>query len=96
MANNFCGNCGEPLKPGANFCRQCGTKVSGETKPPAEEPRKQVSYSYKLAIPANYKKGLVSMKGCTIVFSETDMIIAMSDRKLMNEHIASVREGARD
>lgn len=34
MANNFCPNCGSPIKPGVKFCGKCGQKlvVSKESK----------------------------------------------------------------
>jgi uncharacterized Zn finger protein (UPF0148 family) len=92
MANNFCSNCGTKLADGAKFCRNCGTKVTAAETPqtPVEKPR-EVN-STKLAVPANYKKGILSLKGCTLVFTESELIVAITDKKIMNEHIASVRE----
>ena len=96
MANNFCSNCGSALAPGANFCRNCGTKVKAveAVEKPVERPA--TATTTKLAVPANYKKGILSMKGCTMVFTDTELIVAMSDKRLMNEHIASVRSDSQD
>ncbi|MBN1622881.1 MAG: zinc-ribbon domain-containing protein [Clostridia bacterium] len=92
MANNFCSNCGTKLAEGAKFCKNCGTKVATAETPqiPVEKPRE--ANTTKLAVPANYKKGILSLKGCTLVFTDSELIVAITDKKIMNEHIASVRE----
>ncbi|MFO7612917.1 MAG: zinc ribbon domain-containing protein [Clostridia bacterium] len=97
MGNNFCGNCGAALNQGAKFCGKCGSGVPGT---PVAIPRTAVPAgeitSYRLMIPASYKKNLISMKGCSLIFSDSQIIIALVNQKLMNQHIAEVREGSRD
>lgn len=97
MANNFCSNCGSELAPGVNFCRNCGTKTAVaataptivETKTTKQPPAHAATT--KLAVPANYKKGLLSMKGCTLVFTDSELIVAITEKSLMNDHMASIR-----
>lgn len=90
MANNFCSNCGSKLNDGVKFCGSCGTPVvAPKTQLPPEQ--NTTSSVVKLAVPANYKKGMLSQKGCTLVFTDSDLIVALTDKKLMNDHIATVR-----
>ncbi|MBN2557534.1 MAG: zinc ribbon domain-containing protein [Clostridia bacterium] len=97
MGNNFCGNCGAALKQGVKFCGKCGHAVPGVpvTGPNPAAPAGK-SMSYRLMIPASYKKNLISIKGCTLIFSDSQILIAFFNQKLMNQHINEVRNEARD
>lgn len=92
MINNFCSNCGAELCAGAKFCRNCGTKVDATAS--VETSAKQTSPVI-LSVPASFKKGLLSIKGCTLVFTDSDMLVAITDKTLMNAHITNVRDQAR-
>ena len=93
MANNFCSNCGTQLVEGAKFCRNCGTRIVAPVTPQKTVEKATASVrTTKLAVPANYKKGMLSLKGCTLVFTESELIVAITDKKIMNNHMASVRE----
>jgi len=94
MANNFCSNCGASLSQGSKFCRNCGAKIEADSSKSQNEPGDSLS-NLQLTIPASFKKGLVVQKSCTLVFTDNRMIVALTDRKMMNDHIASVREEAK-
>lgn len=90
MNNKFCSNCGTELTVGANFCKGCGAKTDSGQKNPS------VSQSYRLLLPASYKKGVFSLKACTLIFSATNIIVSLVNKSLMKEHIASVKTNAKN
>ena len=99
MSNNFCKNCGAALGATARFCNKCGTAIK-EKPAPVEaannvKPALVMNAEYKFILPTSYKKNLVSMKGCSLVFSNTAIIAAMVDNKMMQTHIAAVKESVR-
>lgn len=105
MNNSFCTNCGNTLSPGVRFCGKCGTPAAvvaapATTVPPVAfntpSPVSEQAYTgYKFIVPATYKKGLVSMKGCTLIFSENEIVTAFVDNKLMQQHIAQIKESVK-
>lgn len=96
MSNAFCSNCGAPLSPGAKFCGKCGTAVSQGKKIQSVSVNNKPSGSqiqdYIYILPAQYKKGMLSTKACSLIFTRNEVLVAMVDNKLMQQHIASVRE----
>ncbi len=38
MADRFCGNCGQELRPDGRFCPSCGQPTSSAAQPPAPDP----------------------------------------------------------
>lgn len=111
MANNFCTNCGAPLNPAAKFCGKCGTRILPAAVERQTQPQQKPSESaaavqfesatavqpdnYKYIIPAQYKKGLLSQKPCSLVFSDTEVIVAMVDNNLMQQHMKNTKESVR-
>ena len=100
MSNVFCTNCGASINPGAKFCNKCGTPIAvipGTTVTPRPVPTQQPQreFAYRYIMPASYKKGLVSQKGCTLIFSDDSIITAMVDNKMMNQHVAEVKESVK-
>lgn len=100
MSSNFCTNCGAILNPGAKFCNKCGTSVSTVsnvtvTPEPAQSQQPQSGFAYRYIMPASYKKGLVSQKGCTVIFSDDAIYTIMVDNKMMQKHVASVKESVK-
>lgn len=105
MSNSFCTNCGNPINPGARFCGKCGTPAAVVTSPassvppvakPAPAPDyRPASVGYRFVLPATYKKGMLSMKGCTLILSDNEIITAFVDNKLMQQHIAQVKESVK-
>lgn len=106
MSNGFCTNCGNPLNPGARFCGKCGTPVVVASSSASEQPNpaitsaappvyEQASAGYKFIMPASFKKGLISMKGCTLIFSDSEIVTAFVDNKLMQQHIAQIKESVK-
>ncbi len=101
MSNNFCKNCGAALGAAASFCNKCGTAIAEKPAPvetanivkPA--PSQAMKAEYKFILPTSYKKSLVSIKGCSLIFSDTAIIAAMVDNKMMQAHIAAVKESVR-
>ncbi len=96
MANNFCTNCGSPLKAGAKFCGKCGTPSSGASPANNGNPENSGSpantLSYRFMTPATYKKNLVVMKGCTLIFTDTRILVAFVDNNLMKQHMEQIRK----
>ena len=98
MSNNFCTNCGGEITPGAKFCGKCGTLIEEITATATTQtvPAEPVSaYSYQFMLSANYKKGIILSKGCTVIFTDSDVLVALVDHNLMKQHIASVKEEAK-
>ncbi len=100
MSISFCTNCGAKLNPEAKFCNKCGTSVAivpntTVTPEPAQSQHPQSSFAYKYIIPASYKKGLISQKGCTLIFSDDSIITAMVDKTMMQQHLAAVKESVK-
>ena len=96
MSSNFCTNCGANLNPEAKFCNKCGTSVvivpsATVTPVPAQSQQPQSSFAYKYVMPASYKKGLISQKACTVIFSDDSIFTIMVDNKMMQKHVAEVK-----
>jgi len=97
MSNKFCTNCGAVVNPGVKFCGHCGTAVAKEhVTPDISRIKPDADKLKKFILPASYKKGLVSMKACTLIFTANEVIMAMVDKKLMQQHIADVKESVRE
>lgn len=100
MSKSFCTNCGALLNPGAKFCNKCGRQVvvissNTITTEPVTAQQPQSQFAYRFIMPASYKKGLVSQKGCALIFSDDSIITAMVDNKMMNLHIAEIKESVK-
>jgi len=100
MNNKFCTNCGTQLNPAAKFCSKCGTPI--ESNPAAsitQEPHQPVqspsAIPYSFIMPATYKKSIVSLKGCSLIFSDDVIMTAMIDNKMMKQHIADIKESVK-
>lgn len=97
MSNNFCSNCGSPLNPGTKFCGECGARIITENSAaPTPDPAAGSTPAYKYIIPAQYKKGLLSTKACTLIFTDEEVIVALVDNKLMQKHLKDVRDSVKD
>ena len=100
MSFNFCTNCGAKLNPEAKFCNKCGTSVAIVSNTvvapkPAQSQQLSAVLAYRHIMPASYKKGLISQKGCTLIFSDDSIITAMVDKTMMQQHIAAVKESVK-
>ncbi len=97
MNNKFCTNCGALINPSAKFCGKCGSAIVAEQQnqtsqePGASGENNAEEYVY--ILPGQFKKGMISLRACTLLFTKTAVIVAMVDNKLMQEHISSIKEG---
>jgi len=87
MSNKFCTSCGAVIGLSSKFCGKCGTKVMSESTKAVDLPIQ----NYRYIVQARYKKGILSQKDCTLILSDTEIIVAMVDNKLMQQHLASVK-----
>ncbi len=100
MSISFCTNCGAKLNPEAKFCNKCGTSVAivpntTATPKPTQSQQTPAVFAYRHIMPASYKKGLISQKGCTLIFSDDSIITAMVDKTMMQQHLAAVKESVK-
>ena len=98
--NNFCSNCGTALNPEAKFCSKCGSPVNSDANTGKEASVISTNQSndeeYAYILSAQYKKGVLSSKACTLLFTDSEVITAMVDNSLMKQHIAATKDQAKD
>jgi len=98
--SKFCGKCGSkiadqavtPQAPAAATQAAPPRTAAPAPNPTAQSAPVSADVSYKYIIPAQYKKGLVSVKACTIIFTDAEVLVALVDNKIMQQHMQQVRE----
>lgn len=99
-AAKFCGNCGTAVNTAAQSAPAAPAPVpvpqpAPTPQPAAAQQQAPAPGAYKYIIQAQFKKGLISQKPCALVFSEQEVIVALVDNKLMQQHLNQVRESAK-
>lgn len=90
MASKFCTNCGSALKMGAKFCGGCGNPVSVVNKTNTTKQGGN-ALAYRFITSASCRKKFLISKSCTLIFTDTRILVAFVDKLIMNQHIEKIQ-----